>query len=194
MNYAFDWAWFKSDTSIVIHTKRFLNFLYSKGIDTYTQSYLLDGTPMTSYGPGESQIGANAVAVLASDNLRDFDFVKALWKQPMSSGQWRYDNGLIQMLSLLHVSGKVKAYGSPGLNGAGIGNRAIKPVGFSVRTTGQELSLDGLTGNVRLLDASGRELRRVDATRSGSAKLTVPHAGLWLLDAGVNGSRTIAIP
>jgi len=194
MNYAFDWAWFKSDTSIVIHTKRFLNFLYSKGIDTYTQSYLLDGTPMTSYGPGESQIGANAVAVLASDNLRDFDFVKALWKQPMSSGQWRYYNGLIQMLSLLHVSGKFKAYGSPGLNGAGIGNRAIKPVGFSVRTTGKELSLDGLTGNVRLLDASGRELRRVDATRSGSAKLTVPHAGLWLLDAGANGSRTIAIP
>ncbi len=194
MNYAFDWAWFKSDTSIVIHTKRFLNFLYSKGIETYTQSYLLDGTPMTSYGPGESQIGANAVAVLASDNVRDFDFVKALWKQPISSGQWRYYNGLIQMLSLLHVSGKFKAYGSPGLNGAGIGNQAAKPSAFSVRASGKELTLSGLTGTVRLLDATGREVRRSDVARSGSAKLTVPHAGLWVLDAGVNGSRTIAIP
>lgn len=194
MNYAFDWAWFKSDTSIVIHVKKLLSFFYAQGIETYKQSYTIAGESKSKNSTSESQIGANAAAVLASDNVRDFDFVKALWKQPMSSGQYRYYNGMIQMLGLLHVSGKFKAYGSPGMNGAGIGNRAVKPVGFSVRITGKELSLGGLTGNVRLLDASGREVRRVDATRSGSAKLTVPHAGLWVLDAGANGSRTIAIP
>lgn len=194
MNYAFDWAWFKSDTSIVIHVKKLLDFFYAQGIETYKQSYTIAGESKSEYSTSESQIGANAAAVLASDNVRDFDFVKALWKQPMSSGQYRYYNGMIQMLGLLHVSGKFKAYGSPGMTGAGIGNRAVKPVGFSVQTTGKELSLSGLTGNVRLLDASGREVRRVDATLSGLTKMSVPHAGLWLLDAGVNGARTIAIP
>lgn len=193
MNYAFDWAWFKSDTSIVIHTKRFLNFLYSKGIDSYKQSYTLEGEAKSTYSPSESQIGANAVAVLASDNPRDFDFVKALWKQPTASGEWRYYNGLIQMLSLLHVSGKFKAYGSPGMTGAGIKTQSAKPVGFSLQATGKDLSLSGLTGSVRLLDASGREAKSVQS-HSGAATISVPSSGIWLIDAGMNGARTIAIP
>lgn len=192
MNIGFSYAWFLDDPWAVTQSKRMLGFFASQS-GGYKSEYTLDGTPKSDYG-SQSLQGANAAAVLASDRDSDRKFVEDLWKLPMTSGQWRYYNGLVQMLGLLHVSGKFKAYGSPGLNGAGIGNRAIKPVGFSVRTTGKELSLAGLTGNVRLLDASGREVRRVDATRSGSAKLTVPHAGLWLLDAGVNGSRTIAIP
>ena len=192
MNIGFSYAWFLDDPWAVTQSKRMLGFFASQS-GGYKSEYTLDGTPKSDYG-SQSLQGANAAAVLASDRDSDRKFVEDLWKLPMTSGQWRYYNGLVQMLGLLHVSGKFKAYGSPGMTGAGIGNRAVKPVGFSVRITGKELSLDGLTGNVRLLDASGREVRRVDATRSGSAKLTVPHAGLWLLDAGVNGSRTIAIP
>ncbi|HNY31261.1 MAG TPA: glycosyl hydrolase family 8 [Fibrobacteria bacterium] len=192
MNYAFDWAWFKSDTSIVVHTKRFLDFLYGKGVETYTQTYLLDGTPRSSYGPSESQIGANAVAVLASDRARDFDFVKALWKQPISSGQWRYYNGLIQMMSLLHVSGKFKAYGSPGLASNGI--RPKSPGTLPLHLSGRTIRWEGLQGTVRLLDAGGRQVAKTESVSTAPSTLVAPRSGVWILDAGKAGSRTVAIP
>jgi len=63
---------------------------------------------------------------------------------------------------------------------------------FGVRASGQNLTLSGATGTVRLLDATGRETARVLA--DGEASLVVPHAGIWIVDAGLAGTRTVAVP
>ncbi|MEN9307242.1 MAG: hypothetical protein RL173_1174 [Fibrobacterota bacterium] len=193
MNYAVDWSWFKSNPVIVTNTKKLLNFLYGKGVSSYSQEYALDGTSKSQYGTSEAQIGANGAAVLASDDDRDYAFVDALWNKPLASGQWRYYNGLVQMLGILNASGTMKAYGSPGmLKVAGAKSAASRPT-FEASLVGRNLSFGGIDGTtVRLMDANGREVSRV--VSNGSTSIALPHAGLWVLDAGATGSRVIVVP
>lgn len=189
MNYAMDWSWFKSDPVVVTQTKKLLDFFYGKGVDKYTQSYDLDGTAQSSYPPGEGQIGANAVAVLASDNDRDYAFVDALWKKPMITGQWRYYNGMIQLMGILHTAGMFKAWGSPGLTrSTGLSTHG-STASFGVFQQGRTLTLEGARGSVRLLDPQGR----TQAWSVGSM-LEVPNGGLWIVDGGPQGRKTILVP
>jgi len=188
-NIGFSFAWFMDDKWATDHVKKQLGFFASQG--SYKAEYTLEGVSQVDYG-STSLLSTNAAAVLASDRASDWSFVDALWKTPLSSGEWRYYNGCLQMLSLLHVSGKYKAWGSPGLP-SGIQTKGAKPATFSVKATGRDLALTGVTGSVRLLDATGREILRTD-THSGSVTISVPHAGIWLVDAGTSGARTIAVP
>lgn len=189
-----DWAWFKADAWEVTQTKRNLGFFASKG--AYVDNYNLDGSApdgKATYAAGASQIGANGAAVLASDTIRDWRFVDDLWNSQPPTGNWRYYGGLVRMLGLLHVSGDFKAYGSPGLaGGISVHPRSNATTLLSVRLSGQNLFVSGVTGTVRLLDARGREAART-AVR-GDASFALPHAGLWVVDAGSAGRRTVVLP
>jgi hypothetical protein len=55
----------------------------------------------------------NAVAALAADIPEAKRFVQDLWDMPVPTGEWRYYNGLLYMLGLLHTSGEFKIY-APG--------------------------------------------------------------------------------
>lgn len=193
MNYAMDWSWFKSDPVIVTNTKKLLGFLYGKGVSAYSQEYALDGTSKSQYTVSEAQAGANGAAVLSSDDDRDYAFVDALWNKPLATGQWRYYNGLVQMLGILHASGTFKAYGSPGLTKISAVGSAPNTQTFRADLAGRNLSFVGLDANstVRVFDLRGQQV--VGALEAGSAKFTLPHAGLWVIDAGAAGRRTIAV-
>jgi len=54
-------------------------------------------------------VGTNAVASLAATN-RDTarQFNEALWNAPIPSGENRYYDGLLYLMSLMHVSGEFK--------------------------------------------------------------------------------------
>jgi len=188
-----DWSWFKADRVIVTNTKKFLNFLYGKGVSSYSQEYALDGTSKSQYTVSEAQAGANGAAVLASDDDRDYAFVDALWNKPLASGQWRYYNGLVQMLGILHTAGAFKAYGSPGLDQhSSVGSPDRQPR-FQAALTGRTLSVSGVDGStVRLVDAQGKVAAQTSAT--GTASFALPHPGLWVVDAGAAGRRSVVIP
>lgn len=197
MNIGMYWNWFQADTNAWWQTDRFLGFLREQGGATlkYNQVYNLAGQPCApaAWGPAESQVGSNAAAVLASKEPANWAFVKAAFEQATPSGQYRYYNGMVYMLGLLNAAGKFKAWGSPGL----VGGVAVRPgVGstarFSIRLTGQNLKVSGVAGPVRLLDASGREAART--TANGSASFALPHSGLWVVDAGTAGRRTVVLP
>ena len=51
-----------------------------------------------------------AVAALAADSGKGKPFVQALWNMQIPSGNWRYYDGMLYMLGLLHVSGNFKIY------------------------------------------------------------------------------------
>ena len=42
------------------------------------------------------------------------DFVEALWASSPPTGQWRYYDGLLYLMGLLHVSGEFRIYDAPG--------------------------------------------------------------------------------
>lgn len=64
-------------------------------------------------GPTAGLVAMNAVASLASNHPASNQFVQALWQQPIPTGRYRYYDGMLYLLGLLHVSGEFKAWLTP---------------------------------------------------------------------------------
>ena len=57
-------------------------------------------------------LGVNTVAGLAAtDQARAKLFTDALWNTPIPSGQGRYYDGMLYLMSLMHVSGEFRIWG-----------------------------------------------------------------------------------
>ena len=108
-NVAVDYAWFAADPWQVEQSNRVLDFLASQGIDSYPNQFALDGTPLSS-DHSTGLVSMAAVAALAADPEKGELFVQALWDTPTPSGKWRYYDGMLYMLGLLHVSGSFRIY------------------------------------------------------------------------------------
>jgi oligosaccharide reducing-end xylanase len=119
MNLAADWVWFEADPWQVEQSNRLLSFFRSQGIDSYGNQYELDGTPLSgSHSLG--LVSMNAVAALAADTPDTTAFVQALWDASPPTGQWRYYDGMLYMLALLHASGEFRIYAPLGLAPLGV--------------------------------------------------------------------------
>ena len=55
-------------------------------------------------------VATNAVASLAATDPRAKEFVKALWDAPVPSGQYRYYDGMLYLMGLLHCSGEFRVW------------------------------------------------------------------------------------
>ena len=108
-NVAVDYAWFAADPWQVAQSNRLLEFFYSQGIDRYVNQYTLDGKPLST-DRSTGLIAMNAVAALAATTDKAPQFVEALWDARIPSGKWRYYDGLLYTLALLHVSGNFRIY------------------------------------------------------------------------------------
>jgi oligosaccharide reducing-end xylanase len=108
-NVAVDYAWFAADPWQAEQSNRVLSFLVSQGIDSYPNQFALNGTPLSS-DRSTGLVAMAAVAALAADPDQGKPFVQALWDTPIPTGKWRYYDGMLYMLGLLHVSGHFKIY------------------------------------------------------------------------------------
>lgn len=109
MNIAVDYVWFRREAWAVQQCNRWLDFFYRQGMNSYASQYTLDGVPLSEYrSPG--LIAMNATACLASTHARRAEFVDALWTLPVPSGLYRYYDGLLYLLGLLHTSGQFQIY------------------------------------------------------------------------------------
>ena len=111
-NVAADYAWFAADPWQVAQSNRVLDFLSSQGLDSYPNQYALDGTPLSS-DHSTGLVSMAAVAALAADRETGKPFVQELWDTAIPTGQWRYYDGMLYMLGLLHDSGNFRIY-TPG--------------------------------------------------------------------------------
>jgi oligosaccharide reducing-end xylanase len=109
MNWSVDWAWWKADPREKDLSNRIQAFFASQGIATYPGRYTLDGKPL---GKDHSTglVAMNATASLAADQPRATEFVEALWNAPIPSGQYRYYDGMLYLLALLHCSGEFRVW------------------------------------------------------------------------------------
>lgn len=116
-NWSVDWSWWRKAPSEQVLSDRIQKFFQSQGMDSYGAIYSLDGKPIpVPNRPGvtpESHpaglIGTNAVAGLAArDPVRARLFTEALWNQPIPSGFSRYYDGMLYLMSLMHVSGEYR--------------------------------------------------------------------------------------
>jgi endo-1,4-beta-D-glucanase Y len=110
MNIAVDHAWNGADPWQVEQVDRILNFFYNEGLDSYKAEYSLDGKALVAHR-GMGLIAINGVgAALASTSPQRSEFVQALWDLEPPSGQYRYYDGLLYLMSLLMASGNFQVY------------------------------------------------------------------------------------
>ena len=116
-NWSVDWSWWHKAPAEEELSDRIQKFFASQGIDKYGPVYTLEGkdvgaTPgLTHESHPEGLVGTNAVASLAAtDRKRAKEFVEALWNTPVPSGQSRYYDGMLYMMSLMHCGGEFRVW------------------------------------------------------------------------------------
>ncbi len=109
MNWSADWSWWAKDVRERQLNDKLQAFFESKGIDIYGNLFTLDGTQLgSSHSPG--LVATNAVTSLAATQPRARQFVEALWNLQLPTGRYRYYDGMLYMLAMLHCSGNFRIY------------------------------------------------------------------------------------
>lgn len=109
MNISFDYAWFqKEGSSLLPLINRQIDFFKDK--PGYNSLWTLDGSysRVQSHSPG--LVACNAVASLALADAKVWPFVDELFTTAIPSGQYRYYDGLLYMMSFMHVAGEFKVW------------------------------------------------------------------------------------
>jgi oligosaccharide reducing-end xylanase len=107
MNWSVDWSWWARDPRERELSDRLPAFFESQGLETYGDNWTLDGQPLRDrHSPG--LVSTNGAASLAAtDSARAKRFAEALWKLDVPSSRvFRYYDGLLYTMCLLHASGR----------------------------------------------------------------------------------------
>ena len=108
-NWSVDWSWWRKAPQERELSDRLQAFFLSQGLKKYGNVYTLDGK-MVQDDHSTGLVATNAVASLAATDPRGKEFVKALWDAPVPSGQYRYYDGMLYLMSLLHCSGEFRIW------------------------------------------------------------------------------------
>ncbi len=107
-NWSVDYSWWKKDPRETVLSDRIQSFLYGQGIHTFDDRYTLDGKPLsTRHSTG--MVATTAVgSFAATDGPTSKAFVDELWNAPIPSGEQRYYDGMLYLMSILHCSGNFR--------------------------------------------------------------------------------------
>ena len=108
MNWGMDTHWFAKDPRQTALSNRLLGFFDGLGPE-YPGTYTLAGEPLDD-APAVGLIATNAVAALAATDPRAGAFVDRLYATPIPTGKDRYYDGVLYLLSLLHLSGNFRIW------------------------------------------------------------------------------------
>jgi oligosaccharide reducing-end xylanase len=109
-NWSVDYSWWHKDSQEPVLSDRIQKFLISQGVSTFADQYTLDGKPL-SKRHSTGMVATTATASLAAtpgDTAKTF--LAELWKTPTPSGEQRYYDGMLYMMSLLHCSGNFRIW------------------------------------------------------------------------------------
>jgi oligosaccharide reducing-end xylanase len=107
-NWSVDYSWWAKDDQEPVLSDRVQKFLFSQGIHTFPDRYTLDGKPLsTRHSPG--MVAAAAVGSLAATPGEvSKAFLQELWDMPVPAGEQRYFDGMLYLMSLMHLSGEFR--------------------------------------------------------------------------------------
>jgi len=97
LNYADDWQ--------ATYAARMAAFWTKEGLGSYGNGYTLGGTKKAT-GHGAGQTAVNAMLAFALPTDAGKPFLQAVWDAKVPTGQYRYYDGMLYLLAMLHMSGK----------------------------------------------------------------------------------------
>ena len=162
-NIACDYAWWAKDDWAVTHADTLQSFFYDKGVENYGNQWTLDGSKEYSTDHSPGLVAMNATAGLAASDQKAWAFVEDFWNISPTTGKYRYYDGCLYMMGLLHCSGKFRVY---------LSSNAPEPVvNGKISTTKAEFDLkeEAQTDITTNLILSGE--RRFSKIRNGKVEL-----------------------
>jgi oligosaccharide reducing-end xylanase len=109
-NWSVDSSWWHKDMREAILSDRIQRFLESQGVNRFVDRYTLDGKPLSSRR-STGMLATTAVGSLAATPGPIANaFVDALWNAPIPSGEQRYYDGMLYLMSLMHCSGNFRIW------------------------------------------------------------------------------------
>jgi oligosaccharide reducing-end xylanase len=113
-NWSVDYSWWKKSEDEAVLSDRYQRFLTGQGMDRFVDRYTLDGKPLSErHSPG--MLATAAVGSLAANKGKDAEaFADALWTMPMPSGEQRYYDGMLYLMSMMHCAGEFRIWGPRG--------------------------------------------------------------------------------
>ena len=124
MNIAMDYSWYAKDTKWQQeYGKRFQNFLFCRGIDTFEDQFMMDGSlpeQKEILGAGGFQklrhslglVSTSAAASIMGTQAKSWKFVDGVWNaklEPYEDGYFDpYYDGLLYLFSMMHLSGNYR--------------------------------------------------------------------------------------
>ena len=112
-NWSVDYAWWGKDAHEHTLSDRIQKFLYGQDIHTFADRYSLEGQPLSSrHSPGlvaTAAVGGFA----ATPGPVSKAFLQELWDMPVPEGEQRYFDGMLYLMSLMHVSGNFRIIEPP---------------------------------------------------------------------------------
>ncbi|WP_294392660.1 glycosyl hydrolase family 8 [uncultured Sphingomonas sp.] len=107
-NWSVDWAWFGKDARQRTLSDRNQHFLFGQGIKSFPDQYTLDGKPLSRrHSPG--MVAAAAVGgFAAAPGPVSRAFLQELWDMPLPTGEQRYFDGMLYLMSMMHLGGEFR--------------------------------------------------------------------------------------
>jgi endo-1,4-beta-D-glucanase Y len=183
MNMAVDQTWFKQSTTVVTPLiNRQIDFFKNK--PNYGALWTLDGLTnnSTSHSPG--LVGCNAVGALALADAKVWPFIDDAFNTPIPSGQYRYYDGLLYMMSYMHLSGNFKIY----LSGT---TPSVPVTGVSMSPTSTSVAVGSTTQLTATVAPANATNKAVSWTSSNTSVATVNTSGL--VSGVAAGTATITV-
>jgi oligosaccharide reducing-end xylanase len=113
-NWGVDASWWGKSPEEAELSNRIQDFLFTQSLTKFVDQYSLAGLPL-SQRHSVGMVATMAVASLATTGHHSDAFVQNLWNSATPSGEQRYYDGLLYLMSLMHCSGNFRIYG-PNIN------------------------------------------------------------------------------
>ena len=107
-NWSVDYSWWHKDPREQVLSDRVQKFLFDQGIHSFPDRYTLAGQPLSMrHSPG--MVATVAVGGLAATRgATSKAFLQELWDMPVPSGEQRYFDGMLYLMSMMHLSGEFR--------------------------------------------------------------------------------------
>src|SRR5450432_851938 len=109
LNFALDALWGAATPGEGAVADRVLGFFTTQGLDKYGKIFQLDGTVVDATHE-VGLVAVNGALAVAASRANRTDFVNAVWAMPIPSGDARYYDGILYLVSLLVLSGEYRVY------------------------------------------------------------------------------------
>jgi oligosaccharide reducing-end xylanase len=109
LNLALDALWGSANTAEGAQADRLLAFFTAQGLDKYGKIFQLDGTVLDATHE-QGLVAANGALAIGSSRANRNDFVNAVWTMAIPTGEPRYYDGILYLVSLLVLSGQYRVY------------------------------------------------------------------------------------